>query len=74
MIQNPFDDGRVPPRSMTADQREMLESNEYESLVETLGVLANPGACADLTESAGSEDFTTEEDMAALMRARLGGA
>ncbi|MFL1376101.1 MULTISPECIES: type II toxin-antitoxin system Phd/YefM family antitoxin [unclassified Nocardiopsis] len=50
----------------------MMSVAQYESLMETLGILADGEARADLREAAESEDFTTEEDMAALMEQRLG--
>lgn len=50
----------------------MMSVAQYDSLMETLSILSDPEARADLTESAESEEFTTEEDMAELMNARLG--
>ncbi|RKS07641.1 antitoxin YefM [Nocardiopsis sp. Huas11] len=50
----------------------MMSVDQYESLMETLSILDDPETRADLTESAESEEFTTEEDMAELMNARLG--
>ncbi|MEU6425043.1 hypothetical protein ABZ860_04035, partial [Microbispora sp. NPDC046973] len=50
---------------------------EWESLQETLDILADPGMRADLVEAAAAEargDVTTEEEMAAIMAARLGKA
>lgn len=52
----------------------MMSVAQYDSLMETLGILSDPETRADLAESAESEDFTTEEDMAALMEARFGGS
>lgn len=49
----------------------MMSVAQYESLMETLSILSDPEARADLAESIDSEEFTTEEDMAALMRHRL---
>ncbi|MFC4060610.1 type II toxin-antitoxin system Phd/YefM family antitoxin [Planomonospora corallina] len=50
---------------------------EWESLQETLEILADPGMRADLVESMAAEtrgDVTTEEEMSAVMAARLGRA
>lgn len=50
---------------------------EWESLQETLELLADPRTRADLVEAAAAEergDVTTEEEMAAIMAARLGRA
>ena len=50
---------------------------EWESLQETLDILADPGMRADLIEAAAAEargDVTTEEEMTAIMAARLGKA
>jgi glutaredoxin-like protein len=49
----------------------MMSVAQYESLMETLSILSDPEARADLVESADSEEFTTEEEMAELMRERL---
>ncbi|MQY23529.1 type II toxin-antitoxin system Phd/YefM family antitoxin [Nocardia macrotermitis] len=49
----------------------LLSVAEYESLMETLAVLADPITRADLVESATTEDFTDEETMAEIMRDRL---
>lgn len=49
----------------------MMSVAQYESLMETLSILSDPEARADLAESIDSEEFTTEEDMADLMRQRL---
>lgn len=49
----------------------MMSVAQYESLMETLSILSDPEARADLVESADSEEFTTEEEMAGLMRERL---
>lgn len=49
----------------------MMSVAQHESLMETLSILSDPEARADLAESIDSEEFTTEEDMAALMRHRL---
>jgi PHD/YefM family antitoxin component YafN of YafNO toxin-antitoxin module len=50
----------------------MMSVDQYESLMETLSILNDPETRADLAESAESEEFTTEEEMAELMKARLG--
>lgn len=50
----------------------LISVAEYESLMETLAVLSDPVTRADLAESAESEDYTTEEEMAEIMRKRLG--
>ncbi|MFD1535809.1 type II toxin-antitoxin system Phd/YefM family antitoxin [Nonomuraea guangzhouensis] len=50
---------------------------EWESLQETLEILADPHMRADLVEAAAAEargDVTTEEEMTAIMQARLGKA
>ncbi|WP_157982534.1 hypothetical protein [Nocardiopsis sp. FIRDI 009] len=47
-------------------------AGQHESLAETLSLLGDPEERADLAESAVSEEFTTEEEMAVLMRERLG--
>jgi len=50
---------------------------EWESLQETLDILADPQIRADLVEAAAAEargDVTTEEEMTAIMAARLGKA
>ncbi|MFE3447511.1 type II toxin-antitoxin system Phd/YefM family antitoxin [Nonomuraea sp. NPDC059194] len=50
---------------------------EWESLQETLEILADPEMRADLVEAAAAEarsDVTTEEEMSAIMAARLGKA
>ncbi|WP_327588261.1 type II toxin-antitoxin system Phd/YefM family antitoxin [Nonomuraea sp. NBC_00507] len=49
---------------------------EWESLQETLEILADPETRADLVEAAAEEsgDVTTEEEMAAIMAARFGKA
>ncbi|SNT60131.1 antitoxin YefM [Streptosporangium subroseum] len=50
---------------------------EWESPQETLELLADPEMRADLVEAAAAEasgDVTTEEEMAAIMAARLGKA
>ncbi|MFF0306216.1 type II toxin-antitoxin system Phd/YefM family antitoxin [Streptosporangium sp. NPDC004379] len=50
---------------------------EWESLQETLEILADPEMRADLMEAAAATargDVTTEEEMAAVMAARLGRA
>jgi antitoxin YefM len=47
---------------------------EWDELQETIAVLSDPGARADLAESAEaaqSGDFTTEEEMQAILDARL---
>ncbi|MEU3017340.1 type II toxin-antitoxin system Phd/YefM family antitoxin [Nocardiopsis sp. NPDC007018] len=49
----------------------MMSVAQYESLMETLSILSDPEARADLAESSGSEGFTTEEDMDMLMNQRL---
>lgn len=50
----------------------MMSVDQYESLMETLSILDDPETRADLTESAESDEFTTEEEMAELMKERLG--
>lgn len=48
---------------------------EWDELQETIAVLSDPGARADLAESAEAAergDFTTEEEMRAILEARLG--
>lgn len=52
----------------------LISVAEYESLIETLAVLADSATMADLREAAETEDFTTEDEMAELMRRRLRGA
>lgn len=50
---------------------------EWESLQETLELLADPQMSADLVEATSAEacgDVTTEEEMAAIMANRLGRA
>ncbi|MEU6715353.1 type II toxin-antitoxin system Phd/YefM family antitoxin [Nonomuraea sp. NPDC046802] len=50
---------------------------EWESLQETLEILVDPEMRADLVEAAAAEergDVTTEEEMAAIIAARLGRA
>ncbi|WP_018687074.1 hypothetical protein [Actinokineospora enzanensis] len=42
--------------------------------METIAVLADPATRADLAESAATADYTSEEDMAQIMRNRLGKA
>lgn len=50
----------------------LISVAEYESLIETMAVLTDPETRADLAESAETEDFTDEADMADIMRRRLG--
>lgn len=50
----------------------LISVAEYESLMETLAVLSDPATRADLAESAELEDYTSEEEMAEIMRKRLG--
>ncbi|WP_028648883.1 type II toxin-antitoxin system Phd/YefM family antitoxin [Nocardiopsis sp. CNT312] len=50
----------------------MMSVAQYESMMETLSILADPETHADLAESADTEEFTSEEEMADLMDARLG--
>ncbi|WP_017583049.1 type II toxin-antitoxin system Phd/YefM family antitoxin [Nocardiopsis valliformis] len=50
----------------------MMSADRYSSLLETLSVLTDSEARADLAESTGAEELTTEDAMAALMRERLG--
>ncbi|WP_304453416.1 type II toxin-antitoxin system Phd/YefM family antitoxin [Nocardiopsis sp. YSL2] len=50
----------------------MMSVDQYESSMETLSILDAPETRADLTDSAESEEFTSEEEMAELMNARLG--
>ncbi|MFV2196255.1 type II toxin-antitoxin system Phd/YefM family antitoxin [Nocardiopsis sp. LOL_012] len=50
----------------------MMSVAQYESMMETLSILADPETRADLAESADTEEFTSEEEMADLMDARLG--
>jgi antitoxin YefM len=48
---------------------------EWDELQETLAILSDPQTRADLAESAEAAergDFTTEEDMQAILDARLG--
>ncbi len=48
---------------------------EWDELRETIAVLTDPEARSDLAESAAAAqrgDFTTEEDMQAILDARLG--
>ena len=55
----------------------ILSVAEWESLQETLEILADPEMRADLVEAAAAEargDVTTEEEMAAVLAARLGKA
>ena len=52
---------------------------EWDELQETLAILSDPQTRADLAESAEAAeaaergDFTTEEDLQAILDARLGG-
>lgn len=50
----------------------LISVAEYESLMETMAVLSDAATRADLAESAETEDDTTEEEMAEIMRKRLG--
>lgn len=50
----------------------MMSAARYESLLETLCLLTDRETCADLAESTGSQESTTQEQMAELMRHRLG--
>lgn len=50
----------------------MMSVAQYDSLMETLSILSDPETRRDLAEAAESGEFTTEEDMAELMGARLG--
>jgi antitoxin YefM len=55
----------------------LLSIAEWESIQETLDILADPHARADLAEAAEADargDVTGEEEMAAIMEARLGKA
>lgn len=51
----------------------LMSIAEYESLMETIAVLSDPATQADLVESAETEDYTSEEEMARIMRDRLSG-
>lgn len=48
----------------------LISVAEYESLMETLAVLSDPATRADLAESGATEDYTSEEEMAEIMRQR----
>ncbi|HVK24146.1 MAG TPA: type II toxin-antitoxin system Phd/YefM family antitoxin [Actinokineospora sp.] len=50
----------------------LMSIAEYESLMETIAVLSDPATRADLAESAATADYTSEEEMAQIMRNRLG--
>jgi PHD/YefM family antitoxin component YafN of YafNO toxin-antitoxin module len=50
----------------------LISVAEYESLMETVAVLSDPATRADLAEAAETEDHTSEEEMAGIMRKRLG--
>lgn len=55
----------------------ILSVAEWESLQETLEILADPEIRADLVEAAAAEergDVTSEEEMSAILEARLGKA
>lgn len=51
----------------------LISVDEYESLLETLAVLSDPATRADLAEASRSVIDTDEDEMAAIMRARLAG-
>lgn len=51
----------------------MMSVAQYESLMETLSILSDPDARADLAESMGSEESTTEEERSELIRHHPGG-
>jgi antitoxin YefM len=50
----------------------LISVAEYESLIETMDVLTDKAARADIAESVATEDFATEDEMAEIMRRRLG--
>ncbi|MGW8528460.1 MULTISPECIES: type II toxin-antitoxin system Phd/YefM family antitoxin [Nocardiopsidaceae] len=50
----------------------MMSVARYDSLMEALSILSDPETRRDPAESVESEESTTEEDMADLMKARLG--
>lgn len=50
----------------------MMSIAEYESLMETVAVAADPATLTDLAESAATDDYTSEAEMSQIMLDRLG--
>ncbi len=50
----------------------ILSMAEYESMRETLDILSDPSTVADIRESQETDEYSTSEEIAALMAQRRG--